>query len=76
VIRARTARRRLGAPTRSRALRWLLAALRETAGASLVEYIVIVGVVALLALFAFSTFGDDANGGLANAGADVAKLGF
>jgi hypothetical protein len=48
----------------------------DTRGASFVEYIVVVGVVALLALKAFATFGSDNKTLLGAAAADVTMLGF
>jgi Flp pilus assembly pilin Flp len=49
---------------------------RGTRGASFVEYAIVVGVVALLALHAFTVFGTDAKTGIGMAGADLARLGF
>lgn len=52
--------------------RWL----GESRGSALVEYLVLVGVVALLAIQAFSIFGQDVSGVVGKEGANVAKLGF
>jgi Flp pilus assembly pilin Flp len=56
------------------------AALRDLArderGAALTEYLILVGVVALLALHAFSVFGADASTVIRNEGADLALLGL
>jgi hypothetical protein len=48
----------------------------DTRGASFAEYIVLVGVVALLALKAFATFGSDNQTLLGIVAADVTMLGF
>ena len=45
-------------------------------GAAVVEYVILVGVVALLAIHAFSVFGTDTSTVIHQEGADVAKLGF
>jgi Flp pilus assembly pilin Flp len=50
--------------------------LGDTRGASFVEYIVLVGVVALLSLTAFSTFGSDNQTLLATVAVDMTMLGF
>ncbi len=50
--------------------------LSEAKGSALVEYLILVGVVALLAIHAFATFGGDVSGVVGQQGADVAKLGF
>jgi Flp pilus assembly pilin Flp len=50
--------------------------LADATGSALVEYLLLVGVVALLALQAFSVFGQDVSGTVGKEGADVAKLGF
>jgi pilus assembly protein Flp/PilA len=42
---------------RSRGRRTLLSVLRDSRGANLVEYIILVGVVALIALLGFKYFG-------------------
>jgi hypothetical protein len=48
----------------------------ESRGGAFVEYVILVGVVALLAIHAFSVFGTDASTTIRLEGADVAKLGF
>jgi hypothetical protein len=48
----------------------------DATGSALVEYLVLVGVVALLAIQAFTIFGQDASTTIGKEGADVAKLGF
>jgi Flp pilus assembly pilin Flp len=45
-------------------------------GSAAIEYAILVGVVALLAIHAFSVFGTDVSTVLRGEGADVAKLGF
>ena len=50
--------------------------LADATGSALVEYLLLVGVVALLAIQAFTVFGQDASGTIGKEGADVAKLGF
>lgn len=49
---------------------------RNACGSAAVEYVVLVGVVALLALHAFSVFGTEAASTVRSEGADVSKLGF
>jgi Flp pilus assembly pilin Flp len=51
-------------------------AAADTRGSAAVEYVVLVGVVALLALHAFTVFGTDASSTIRQQGADVSKLGF
>jgi Flp pilus assembly pilin Flp len=83
-VRARTQVRpsRERAARKSRARRSPLAgsagrrSLSDATGSALVEYLVLVGVVALLALQAFSIFGQGVSGTVGQEGADVAKLGF
>jgi Flp pilus assembly pilin Flp len=50
--------------------------LREARGSAFVEYAILVGAVALLAIYAFTVFGTDVSGEVQRDGADVAKLGF
>ena len=45
-------------------------------GSAVIEYVVLVGVVALLALHAFTVFGTDASSTIRQEGADVSRLGF
>jgi hypothetical protein len=45
-------------------------------GGALVEYVILVGVVALLAIHAFTVFGTDTSTVVHQEGANVAKLGF
>jgi Flp pilus assembly pilin Flp len=55
-------------------LRWRLP--RESRGNAFVEYVILVGVVALLAIHAFSVFGTGTSTVVREQGADVAKMGF
>jgi hypothetical protein len=55
-------------------LRWR--SLGDDRGAVFVEYLIVVGVVALLAIHAFSVFGTKSSTVVRQEGADVAKLGF
>jgi Flp pilus assembly pilin Flp len=50
--------------------------MTEARGSALVEYLILVGVVALLAIHAFAAFGGDVGGVVNQEGANVAKLGF
>jgi Flp pilus assembly pilin Flp len=50
--------------------------LRESRGTAFVEYVILVGVVALLAIHAFSVFGTGTSTVVRDQGLDVAKLGF
>jgi Flp pilus assembly pilin Flp len=45
-------------------------------GEAFVEYVILVGVVALLAIHAFTVFGTDTSTVIHQEGANVAKLGF
>jgi Flp pilus assembly pilin Flp len=55
---------------------WPRRAAGNTRGSAAIEYVVLVGVVALLALHAFTVFGTDASNTVRQEGADVSKLGF
>jgi Flp pilus assembly pilin Flp len=50
--------------------------LSDDRGGALVEYLILVGVVALLAIHAFTVFGTDTSTVIHEEGANVAKLGF
>ena len=54
-------------------LRTLLA---DDRGSVMVEYLVLVGVVALLGLSAFTLFGQETSSVVQGEGADVAQMGF
>jgi Flp pilus assembly pilin Flp len=49
---------------------------RDARGASAVEYMILVGIVALLALHAFAVFGDDARTGIGGAATNLSRLGL
>jgi pilus assembly protein Flp/PilA len=48
--------------------------LNNNAGANLVEYIILVGVVALLAIGAFTAFGEDVQGKIKEEGEKVSGI--
>lgn len=48
--------------------------LKDTRGANLVEYIILVGVVALLALAGFRIFGTNVDAKIKSQGADVTAI--
>jgi Flp pilus assembly pilin Flp len=50
--------------------------LNDDRGGAVVEYLILVGVVALLAIHAFTVFGTDTSTVVHAEGANVAKLGF
>jgi Flp pilus assembly pilin Flp len=63
----------------SRARRLALGGRRlahDARGASAVEYMILVGIVALLALHAFAVFGDDARTGIGGAATNLSRLGL
>jgi Flp pilus assembly pilin Flp len=50
--------------------------VRDRQGGALVEYMIVTGVVALLALGAFRAFGTDVSTTVRAQGANIAKFGF
>jgi pilus assembly protein Flp/PilA len=53
----------------------LKALVKDTRGANMVEYILLVGVVALLSVLAFKTFGNKVQDKIKAQGDDVTKIG-
>lgn len=49
--------------------------VRDTRGANMVEYIIIVGLVALIAIVGFTTFGDDVKGKIEEQSTKVKDIG-
>jgi Flp pilus assembly pilin Flp len=65
------------APDRSGVVRGIARhRLSDARGGAVVEYVILVGVVALLAIHAFTVFGTDTSTVVHQEGANVAKLGF
>ncbi len=55
-------------------MKTLIQTLKETRGGEFIEYIIIAGVVALLAVTAFTTFGSDVQGKITEEGGKVTAI--
>lgn len=47
---------------------------RDTRGANLVEYIMLVGLIAIICIGVFTTFGDKVKGNASNQAAEIGKI--